>query len=99
VKRIIAIIMAASLLSACSLTGNSLSKVDRQQIIVADIPTTFYNCKLPPPPPNPETLTNRQVVNYTNTLYKRLVECNINMDKIKKYVDSYKKNLENKQRK
>lgn len=95
-KKLIAL-AAALLLVGCQTTR--MPKIEQQQLVVIEIPASLFGCKLPPKPPAPETLTNKQVADYIDVLYKRLVECNVNMNKIKVFVDLSKKSLEAKQKK
>ena len=96
-KKLLIAITAALFLAGCTTT--KLPKIETQQLVLIEIPTSLYNCRLPPKPPKAETLTNKEVAEYVDELYKRLVECNINMNKIKVFVDLSKKSLEAKQNK
>lgn len=93
-KKILVAACAAIFLAGCQ---HTLPKIETQQLVVIEIPASLYNCRLPPKPPKPETLTNKQVAEYIDEIYKRLIECNVNMNKIKVFVDLSKKSLEAKQ--
>lgn len=95
-KQLALMLVAAFLLAGCQTTT---PKIDSQQLVLIEIPNSLYNCQLPPKPPAAATLTNRQIANYIDILYKRLVECNVNMEKIKLFVEQSKRSLEAKQKK
>lgn len=88
------VILSALFIAGCSHTASP--KIDAKQLVVIDVPSSFLNCPLPPKPPRSETLTNKEVAAYIDTLYKRLVECNINMEKVKTFIEKTKKDLERK---
>lgn len=61
------------------------------KVIVIDPPKNLFNCPQLGKIPNPETLTNKQVAEFIEKLYKYHKTCGINMNKIQKYIEQAKK--------
>lgn len=79
-------------ITGCQTTKNPVIKT---QIVVVEPPANLFSCPQIKKSdiPDPNTATNRQVVEFINKLYKYNKICGINMNSIQTYISKYKKAL------
>lgn len=90
-KRIILIGLSAFVISGCSAT----TKI-KHELVLIEPPASLLNCPGLPPTPNSDTLTNQEITEYIEELRRRLIACNVNMNKIDQFIKRTKNTLEQK---
>jgi hypothetical protein len=81
------LILSVIVLSACQSASRNLPAIDT---VVITPPSTLYNCPQLGKLPDPETLTNQQVADVIEKLYRYNKICGINMNEIRKFVEKAK---------
>lgn len=91
-KAIVIAVVAAVLLAGCQSTPKVNIQNDR--FIVIEPPTALLKCPVAGPVPKFDTLTNKQVADYIDKLYKARNVCAINIQQIKAYIAKAKANVQ-----
>lgn len=83
----IVIALAAMLcIAGCTTTRTIVN--DQSEFVVVRPPSSLFNCPQIGKIPNPATLTNKQVAEFIEKLYKYNKVCKINMDQIRAFIDA-----------
>jgi len=90
--RILLVVLSVLFLASCKTTA----VMDQTKYVTIEIPETLYeSCPDIKTPPNWETLTNQQVINYIDHLYRVASACKISVNAIKAYEQEAKARIEN----
>lgn len=91
IKNLVAIILLIPLVSSCTTTRPTV--IDQSRTIVISIPEALLKCPQLKSEelPNPETLTNKEVAELIDKLYRSNRTCGINMLQIRAYQEKAKK--------
>lgn len=85
-KSVIVAMILSLLVAACSNTRLTQT-LDQTTVTVVNPPKSLYNCPQVGKIPDPETLTNQEVADFIEKLYRYQKICKINIEKIRQYVE------------
>ncbi len=89
IKALVAIILTLPLAAGCTTTKSVV--LDQSRVVVITVPKNLLDCPQIGKLPNPETLTNKQVAQVIEKLYRYNRTCGINMQQIQDYIEKAKK--------